>query len=132
MATDGAGTNPDLFRAEKTYEGMVIEALMLSDRVASGMGGLEGVIDSLWAAIPSQKKVMQDVFKADYSGKRYAVLEWQEAELLVPSTDLPEGQRLMDPINRRRILRKKQILVDTLASMGIMYRDIQESTMLME
>ena len=72
------------------------------------------------------------VFTADYAKKRYAVLEWQDAELLVPPTELSEGQRLMDPINRQRILRKKQILVDTLASMGIMYRDIQESTMLME
>jgi hypothetical protein len=130
MGTDGAGA--DLFKAEKTYEGMVIEALMLSDRVASGMGGLEGVIDSLWAAIPSEKKVMQDVYTADYAHKKSAVLEWQNTELMVPKADLPDGQRLTDPINRKRILRKKQILVDTLAAMGIMYRDIQESAMLLE
>lgn len=129
MATDGAGA--DLFKAEKTYESMVIEALMLSDRVASGMGGLEGVIDSLWAAIPSQKKVMQDVFTADYKHQRSAVLEWQDAEAMTPPPDLPEGQKLMDPINRKRILRKKQILTDTLAAMGIMYRDIPESAMMM-
>lgn len=130
MATDGAGA--DLFRAEKTYEGMVIEAMMLSDRTASGMGGFEGVIDSLWAAIPSDKKMMADILVDDASKKRPALLEWQDTELLVASMDLPEGQRLIHPINRKRILRKKQILTDTLASMGILYRNVPESAMLYE
>lgn len=130
MVMDGAGA--DLFKAEKTYEGMVIEALMLSDRVASGMGGLEGVVDSLWAAIPSEKKVLQDVYTADYKHQRSAVLEWQEAEAMISAPDLPEGQRLTDPINRKRILRKKQILVDTLAAMGIIYREIEQSSQILE
>lgn len=132
MAQDGAGVNPDLFRAEKTYEGMVIEAMMLSDRTASGMGGFEGVIDSLWAAIPSEKKMMADILVEDASKKRPALLEWQDAEKQVAPPELPEGMRLVHPINRRRILRKKQILTDTLATMGILYKNVPESAMLFE
>jgi hypothetical protein len=119
-------------RAEKGFELIVTEGFILSDREASAQGLMaefEDVIDSLWASIPTDKKVRTKIYKEDLSDRRSAILEWQEAETIRPGNDLPESKRRTDPSNRRRALRKKQILTDVLSGMRILFKEPKTSRM---
>lgn len=119
-------------RAEKGFELIVTEGFILTDREASAQGLMaeyEDVIDSLWASIPTDKKVRIKIYKADLSKRESAILEWQEAETIRPGKDLPESKRRTDPSNRERALRKKQILTDVLSGMRILFKEPKTSRM---
>lgn len=118
-------------RAQQSYEQMIIEGLMLSDKEAAahGIGQIfEDVIDSVWAAIPTAKRVKLKVPTPD--GYRSAILVWEEAcKLQPPSTD-PINKRIESPLHRERALTKKAILVDVLAAMKLLYREPQVGKMM--
>ncbi len=119
-------------RAQQSYELMLIEGLMLSDKSAAqyGIGMIfEDVIDSVWAAIPTIKKVKMKVLKnsGEYDS---SILEWQEACLIQPPKDTPLNKRSEHPAHRERALRKKSILIDTLAAMKLLYREPQTGRMM--
>lgn len=121
-------------RAQQSYEQMIIEGLMLSDKEAAahGIGQIfEDVIDSVWAEIPTIKKVK---LKVPVPAGTYepAILVWQEiCQLQPPATD-PVQKRLESPLHRERALRKKAVLVDTLAVMKLLYREPQTGKMMEE
>lgn len=118
-------------RAQQSYEQMIIEGLMLSDKSAAqyGIGQIfEDIIDSIWAAIPTKKKVRFKIPTED--GDEYAILIWQKACEVKPPTDTPYQQRLEHPCHRQRALVKKSILVDTLAAMQLLYREPQSGKMM--
>jgi hypothetical protein len=113
---------------------MLVEGLMLSDKSAAehGIGQIfEDVIDSVWAALPTGKKVKLKVPVSDGS-MRPAILEWQEAERIVPPEGTPQQQYPRHPSHRQRALRKKSILVDLLAAMRLLYREPQTGRMMEE
>lgn len=113
-------------RAQQSYEMMLIEGLMLSDKEASGQGLLaefEDVIESLWASIPTQKKVDTYVWNADLSGKVPALESWQEACRIQPPKEIADARKPTHQANKERSLRKKQILTDVLAAMKLLYRE---------
>lgn len=120
-------------RAQQSYELMLIEGLMLSDKSAAqyGIGMIfEDVIDSVWAAIPTIKKVKMKVLKASGEGYDSAILEWQDACLVHPPEGTPLNKRSEHPAHRERALRKKSILIDTLAAMKLLYREPQTGRMM--
>jgi hypothetical protein len=113
-------------RAQQSYELMLIEGLMLSDKEASAQGLLaefEDVIESIWAAIPTQKKVDIQVWNSDLSGKVPALEAWSEACRIQPPKDVPDARKPTHQANKRRSLRKKQVLTDVLAAMKLLYRE---------
>lgn len=118
-------------RAQQSYEQMIIEGLMLSDKSAAqyGIGQIfEDIIDSVWAAIPTTKRVKLKVPTPD--GFKPAILVWQEAcKVQPPSTD-PINKRIESPLHRERALTKKAILVDVLAAMKLLYRQPQVGKMM--
>lgn len=118
-------------RAQQSYEQMIIEGLMLSDKSAAqyGIGQIfEDIIDSVWAAIPTTKRVKLKVPTPD--GFKPAILVWQEAcKVQPPSTD-PINKRIESPLHRERALTKKAILVDVLAAMKLLYREPQVGKMM--
>jgi len=113
-------------RAQQSYELMLIEGLMLSDKEASAQGLLaefEDVIESIWAAIPTQKKVDMRVWNGDLSKMVPALQAWQEACHIQPPKDVPDARKPTHASNKERSLRKKQILTDVLARMKLLYRE---------
>lgn len=118
-------------RAQQSYEQMIIEGLMLSDKSAAqyGIGQIfEDIIDSVWAAIPTTKRVKLKVPTPD--GLKSAILVWQETcKMQPPSTD-PINKRIESPMHRERALTKKAILVDVLAAMKLLYREPQVGKMM--
>lgn len=119
-------------RAQQSYELMLVEGLMLSDKSAAqyGIGQIyEDVIDSVWAALPTSKKVKLKVPVSDGS-YRPAILEWQDAGKIQPPADTPYQARLEHSSHRERALRKKSILVDLLAAMRLLYREPQVGRMM--
>ncbi len=111
-------------RAQQSYEDMLIEGLILSDKAAAqaGIGAIyEDIIDSVWAAIPTEKQVKMRVPTPE--GYEPAILEWQAACEIQPPPDTPYQHRLEHPAHRERALRKKSILVDVLAAMRLLYRE---------
>ncbi len=118
-------------RAQQSYEQMIIEGLMLSDKSAAqyGIGQIfEDIIDSVWAAIPTTKRVKLKVPTPD--GFKPAILVWQETcKMQPPSTD-PINKRIESPLHRERALTKKAILVDVLAAMKLLYREPQVGKMM--
>lgn len=118
-------------RAQLSYEMMLIEGLMLSDKEAAahGIGAIyEDVIDSVWASLPSSKKVKLKV--PTPNGDHPAILEWQVAEAMQPPKDTPLMKFAEHPIHRQRALRKKTILTDLLAVMRLLYREPQTGRMM--
>jgi hypothetical protein len=110
---------------------MLIEGLMLTDKEAAahGIGAIyEDVIDSVWASLPTSKKVKLKVPTPD--GDKIAILQWQEAEAMQPPKDTPLMKFPEHPIHRRRALRKKTILTDLLAVMRLLYREPQTGKMM--
>lgn len=118
-------------RAQQSYEQMIIEGLMLSDKSAAqyGIGQIfEDIIDSVWAAIPTTKRVKLKV--PTPGGFKPAILVWQETcKMQPPSTD-PINKRIESPLHRERALTKKAILVDVLAAMKLLYREPQVGKMM--
>jgi|WetSurMetagenome_2_1015567.scaffolds.fasta_scaffold529905_2 hypothetical protein len=113
-------------RAQQSYELMLIEGLMLTEKEASGQGLLaeyEDVVESLWAAVPTQKKVDIQIWNADLSAKVSALQCWQEACGIQPPADMPDARKPTHRSNKERSLRKKQILIDVLAAMKLLYRE---------
>lgn len=113
-------------RAQQSYELMLIEGLMLSDKEASAQGLLaefEDVIESIWSAIPTQKKIDMHVWNADISEEVPALQAWQEACHIQPPKDVPDARKPTHEKNKERSLRKKQILTDVLARMKLLYRE---------
>lgn len=125
MDSDG---RDERLRTEKGYEMMVIESLSLTDQLSGEHGEVEGVIESLWASIPTQKKIDTDVHTADLEEMRPAILEWQRADEIRPRSEIAPKDH---PKHRERIYRKKQVLVDTLAKMGILYHETPGSVMIL-
>jgi hypothetical protein len=120
-------------RAQQSYELMLIEGLMLSDKEASAQGLLaefEDVIESLWASIPTQKKVDLKVWNSDLSAEVPAMQAWQEACSIQPPKEVPDARKPTHHTNKERSLRKKQILVDVLAKMKLLYREPMVGRML--
>ena len=118
-------------RAQQSYEMMLVEGLMLSDKEAAahGIGAIyEDVIDSVWVSLPTSKKVKLKV--PTPAGDRPAMLEWQEAETMQPPKDTPIVRLIEHPIHRQRALRKKSILTDLLAAMRLLYREPQTGRMM--
>lgn len=118
-------------RAQQSYEMMLVEGLMLSDKSAAqyGIGQIyEDLIDSVWAALPTSKKLKLRV--PTPAGDRPAMLEWQDAEALQPPADVPRFKFTEHPIHRQRALRKKTILTDLLAAMRLLYREPQSGRMM--
>lgn len=118
-------------RAQQSYEEMLVDGLTLSDKSAAehGIGEIyEDIIDSVWAAVPTEKKVKMKVLTP--SGLRAAILEWQVACEIQPPPDTPYQERVTHPSHRARALRKKTILIDLLAAMRLLYREPQVGKML--
>lgn len=118
-------------RAQQSYEQMLIEGLMLSDKSAAqyGIGQIyEDIIDSVWNAIPTAKRVKLKVPTPE--GYKSAILVWQEVCLLQPPSTDPINKRIESPLHRERALTKKAILVDVLAAMKLLYREPQVGKMM--
>ncbi len=118
-------------RAQQSYEQMLIEALMLSDKAAAehGIGSIfEDLIDSIWSSVPTSKRVKLEVPTPD--GYRVAILEYQDACAMQPPENTPRHELTGHPILRERRLRKKAILIDTLAAMKLLYREPQVGKMM--
>lgn len=118
-------------RAQQSYEEMLVDGLTLSDKAAAehGIGAIyEDIIDSVWAAVPTEKKVKLKVLTP--SGLRSAILEWQAACEIQPPDGTPYQERVRHPTHRQRALRKKTILIDLLAAMRLLYREPQVGKMM--
>jgi hypothetical protein len=127
MTDDG-----EKIRAEKGYELIITEGYILSDKEAAGQGlvaEFEDVIDSLWACIPTIKKLKTDVYTADCTKLRPAALEWQDALEIKAPSGLPSSELRIHPSHKLRALRKKQILTDVLSSMKLLYKEPRVSRM---
>ncbi|QLH74982.1 MAG: hypothetical protein HPY73_05705 [Methanomassiliicoccales archaeon] len=119
-------------RAQQSYEQMIIQGLMLSDKEASDQGLLaefEDVIDSLWVSIPTDKKARIRVWTADMSKEEPCLLEWRKACEIMPPKDTPPSQMASHRKNKERGLRKKQILTDVLSKMKLLYKEPAVSRM---
>lgn len=120
-------------RAQQSYEEMLVDGLTLSDKSAAehGIGAIyEDIIDSVWAAIPTEKKVRMKVMTP--AGNRPAILEWKVACEIQPPPDTPYQQRIEHTAHRERALRKKSIVIDTLAAMRLLYREPQVGKMMVD
>lgn len=118
-------------RAQQTYEQMLIDGLMLSDKEAAahGIGEIfEDVIDSVWTSIPTTKKVKLKV--PTPKGWTIAILAWQEACETQPPAGTPKHEQKGHPKNRERRLAKKAILIDLLAAMKMLYRQAPAQRMM--
>lgn len=118
-------------RAQQSYEQMIIEGLMLSDKSAAqyGIGQIfEDIIDSVWAAIPTVKRVKLKVPTPD--GYQAAVLVWQEICKMQPPADTAYQKLEEHPCHRERALAKKAVLVDVLSAMKMLYREPQVGKMM--
>mgnify|MGYP001206608267 FL=1 len=123
-------------RAQESYEKMLTEALILSDKAAAehGIGTIfEDLIDSIWVSIPTEKRTK--ILIPTPTGYRSAQLEYQAASRHIPpdlnpyvNTIVPEHMA----INRERRLMKKSIVIDTLAKMGLVYRETPSDRMMEE
>ena len=85
-------------RAQQSYEEMLVDGLTLSDKAAAehGIGEIyEDIIDSGWAAVPTEKKVKLKVLTP--SGLRSAILEWQAACEIQPPDGTPYQERVRHP-----------------------------------
>lgn len=120
-------------RAQQSYELMLIEGLMLSDKEASAQGLLaeyEDVVESLWASIPTQKKVDTQIWNTDLSAKVPALQAWLDACKIQPPKEVPDARKPTHEKNKERSLRKKQVLIDTLAAMKLLYNEPMTGTMM--
>jgi hypothetical protein len=117
---------PERIRTEKGYESVIMETLITIIHEASQQGLLaefEDDVDTLWAFIPTDKKVTTRVWKHDLSADESAILEYQSASKILPPDNLPESGKKMHKANKERALRKLSISIDTLNKMGVLYKE---------
>lgn len=104
---------------------IMMEALALKHKEAAEDGSgeyLEDLLDMTWSSIPSEDKEQLMIFSADRKGKLSSADAWDVAEKMQPKETMQLEDRKADPINRKRVKRKSQIITDTLQALNLLYK----------
>ena len=112
-----------IIRKDLDYHHTLMEGMFLSFKEAADDGLLseyEDLIDALYASIPTKKKMKVQVFDDEGLKENCSIDEWKKAMNIKPPEDVTQSKKDMHPSNKRRALRKTQILIDIEHALGFL------------
>lgn len=124
MADDPSGFSSFKVRENRGYHEMMMSSMELKHQEAAkdGFGEFyEDVLDSIWSSIPTAEKLTIEIHEEEGKARTSAFDAWVAASALL-SAKANREEQLRDPINRRRVNRKGQIITDTLAALDFLYK----------